>query len=178
VNITLVLVKSDGTSREVKMKRARLVIGRQQGCDVRIPLPAVSREHCELRVENNALVVRDLGSSNGTFVNRVRVQDEALEPGDLLAVGPAVFVVRINGEPVEIDAATQYAEGAGPKPVAAAKPGGRARPSDPSAAKVGGRRQGQPAPPLDDDPNEGSSISGLDFDFLDEDDEDKKQPRL
>src|SRR6266853_1332030 len=52
VEVTLVAVKTDGSQHEVVMKRARLVIGRKKECDIRIPVPSVSREHCEVRVES------------------------------------------------------------------------------------------------------------------------------
>jgi pSer/pThr/pTyr-binding forkhead associated (FHA) protein len=48
------------------------------------------------------LIVRDLGSSNGTFVNDKRVAQAQLNPGDRLTVGPVTFVVQINGEPANI----------------------------------------------------------------------------
>lgn len=176
MDVTLVLVKKDGASREIPMKRARLVIGRQKGCDVRIPVATVSREHCELRVEDEGVVVRDLGSSNGTYVNKDRVQDQELEAGDLLAVGPAVFVVRMNGQPGKFDAVDMYRKGAGPAPVTSAAPAAKSRPSDPAAAKAGAVRSAAVSPAGSDDPNADSSVSDFDFDFLD--DEDEKQPKL
>ncbi len=182
MNATLVLVNSDGSQREVPVKRGRLVIGREKKCDVRIPVPDVSREHAEVRVENEQILVRDMGSSNGTYVNRNRVQQTELKAGDLVAIGPAVFVVRVDGEPGEIDAAAMAKQGAGPKPVAAAPAGARSRPSTPAGAKP----KPKPAKVGDDDDfdlggdaSDESSITDLDFDFLDEeDDDDKKQPKL
>jgi pSer/pThr/pTyr-binding forkhead associated (FHA) protein len=51
----------------------------------------VSRRHCELREANGQLRVRDLGSLNGTFVGRERVDEAVLWPGDLLTVGTVTF---------------------------------------------------------------------------------------
>jgi pSer/pThr/pTyr-binding forkhead associated (FHA) protein len=48
------------------------------------------------------LKVKDLASSNGTYVNNRRVNEVALKPGDRLVVGPIVFTVQINGEPADI----------------------------------------------------------------------------
>lgn len=176
MKVTLVLVKEDGSAQELPMKRERLVIGRQKGVDLRIPVPEVSREHCEVRLDNGSISVRDLGSSNGTFVNRSRVQDGTLKAGDLLAVGPAVFVVRIDGEPADIDAEEAWDEGAAPKAVAAVRPQPGSRPSGPG----GGSAAAAPSKPKPSagslDPND-SSITGLDFDFLG-DDEEKGQPKL
>lgn len=113
MNVTLVMVQADGTSKEAPLKLLPAVIGRDEGVRVRIPKPNVSRRHCELAVnDDDELVVRDLKSSNGTYVNGERIGGEReLVPGDLLTVGEVVFVVRIDGHPKDIDAADSYAAG-------------------------------------------------------------------
>lgn len=136
------------------MKRARLLFGRQSGCDVRIPSAAVSREHCEVVLDGAGLKLRDLGSSNGTYVDQHRVREADLTAGSIIAVGPAVFVVCIDGKPASFDPKKALSQGA--KPAATTVK---------SAGKGG----------LDDDANEGTSVSDLDFDFLDDDDEDTKK---
>lgn len=176
VEVTLVAVTADGSKRDIPMKRARLVIGRKPECDVRIPVPSVSREHCEVRVEGGKVVVKDLGSSNGTYVNRERVQETELAPGHLIGVGPAVFVVRIDGNPARIEPELSFAKGSAPEP-AAATSAPAARPQSPA-------KPGKPAPAKsivddddDDDLKDKDGSSEFDFDFMDDDDE-KKQPRL
>jgi len=104
--VALVLFKSNGQRRDFRLRRPRCVIGRLPTCDLQAPDTRVSRQHCELRVdeEQGKLYVRDLGSSNGTFVNDEKIEQEVeLTPGDRLAVGPFVFTVQINGEPAEIE---------------------------------------------------------------------------
>jgi pSer/pThr/pTyr-binding forkhead associated (FHA) protein len=56
----------------------------------------VSPLHCEIDCRNGLLVVRNLNSRHGTFVNEVRVQRSYLFPGDKLTVGLASFEVRYN----------------------------------------------------------------------------------
>lgn len=64
------------------------MIGRDAGCDVRLTEPTVSRRHAELRWTYAGYVVRDLGSSNGTFVNGVEIKEDApVGDGDLVEVG-------------------------------------------------------------------------------------------
>lgn len=177
MEVTLVVVQSGGVKQQIPMKRARLLIGRKENCDIRIPLANVSREHCEVKVENGKVIVRDLGSSNGTYVNKERVQEGELAAGSLLSVGPAVFVVQINGKPSNIDPVQAFADGAPPEPaVSGVRPSPAAsRPAAPPAApaKPGPAQPKAPAPkPLDDD-SEDSSVS--DFDFSDDEDE---QPKL
>ena len=48
------------------------IVGRQQGCQIRIVSSLVSRKHCELTERGGQLRIRDLGSSNGTYVNDSR----------------------------------------------------------------------------------------------------------
>jgi pSer/pThr/pTyr-binding forkhead associated (FHA) protein len=170
VEVTLVAVKADGGQRAAPMKRARVVVGRKPECDIRIPVASVSREHCEIRIENGKVLVKDLGSSNGTWVNRERVQESELPAGALLGVGPAVFVIRINGEPADIDARQAAAQGAAPEPVAAAR-APASRPTTPGSATAKTKMLSKP------NDLEDSSLTGFDFSFLDDDD-DKKQPRL
>jgi pSer/pThr/pTyr-binding forkhead associated (FHA) protein len=175
VNLTLVAVRPDGQKRDVPFKRARLVIGRKKECDVRIPVPSVSREHCELKVEGGKVLVRDLGSSNGTYVNGARTHEAELAAGSILGVGPAVFVLRIDGKPADIDAKKSFTTGKAPEPVAAAA-SPKARPQAPGGSKPAARPK-----PSEDDLDMGdldeSSVSGFDFSLLDDSDE-KKQPRL
>ncbi len=174
----MVLVKSNGKSREVSLGSTGRIIGRSANCGVRIPVSDVSREHCEVRVSGDRIVIKDLGSSNGTFVNGERVDETQLSPGDLVAVGPAVFVVRINGEPSDIDPAGAFARGQ-PTPVAAA--GGAAEGGTKSAAASPG-----PGGNLDDDSelfgemlgSDADESSIIDFDFDLDDDDDDDQPPL
>jgi sigma-B regulation protein RsbU (phosphoserine phosphatase) len=63
-------------------------LGRDPGCDVVIPEATVSRRHAEVRWDGRELVVEDLGSSGGTFLNEARVQHAVVQPGDILRLGP------------------------------------------------------------------------------------------
>lgn len=103
MSIELVLVTSDGEQRAFAVSRAR-IIGREEDCDLRVPVAEVSREHC--RVEPNAnggLSVEDLGSSNGTYINGLLIEEAEMAAGDVMKVGPAFMVLRIDGEPASID---------------------------------------------------------------------------
>lgn len=112
MNVTLLMVQKDGGSKEVPLRAFPVTIGRGEECKLRVPLASVSRNHCELFIDDDELMVRDLKSSNGTFVNKDRVSKRELVPGDLLAVGPVVFVVRIDGHPKDVDPAESFASGA------------------------------------------------------------------
>lgn len=62
-------------------------LGRRADNDFQIDDPTVSSVHCELRVTGDSIVVRDLGSSNGTFVNGQQVREATLGLGETLALG-------------------------------------------------------------------------------------------
>jgi transcriptional regulator with PAS, ATPase and Fis domain len=72
-------------------KQERLVIGREPGVELALPVPAVSRRHAEIGWANGAYHVRDLGSRNGVIVNGRRVQGTALESCDEVRIGDAIF---------------------------------------------------------------------------------------
>jgi len=112
VNVSLVMVTADGKTQELPAMRLPITVGRSEECKLRIPVAAVSRRHCELLVDDDELVVRDLKSSNGTYVNKERIKSRELVPGDLLSVGPAVLVVRIDGHPKVVDPIISWANGA------------------------------------------------------------------
>jgi len=101
-NLALAMFKSDGTRRDFPLVKSRVVIGRKVNCDLRIPLTAVSRQHCELTIEDGQVSVKDLGSSNGTYHNDTRVQEADLIAGDELAIGPVVFTLIVDGQPADI----------------------------------------------------------------------------
>ena len=101
-NLALAMFKSDGTRRDFPLAKDRVVIGRKVNCDLRIPLTAVSRQHCELTIDGGNVTVKDLGSSNGTYHNSVRVQEAHLAAGDELVVGPVVFTLIVDGQPADI----------------------------------------------------------------------------
>ena len=131
-------------------------MGRQADAQIRLPDPGVSRQHCEIQLDAARPTIKDLGSSNGTYVNRRRVSQTELSAGDVLSIGPFVFVFRVDGEPSNIDteevledavevgapAKAPAANGnAGAAPVAGREPPTRLRPV---RAETSPRAQGCP----------------------------------
>ncbi len=101
MHVALFMFAADGQRRRFPLQRDITVIGRREDCDLRIPLTEVSRKHCRLVQDANALRLEDLGSSNGTFHNGNRVQQTIVEPGDRVQVGPVLFIVQIDGIPAD-----------------------------------------------------------------------------
>lgn len=86
----LVVVGGEVKTAEIKL-RLPSTIGRGRGATIMLPHPLVSRQHCELFETDGRLMVRDLGSLNGTFINNERISEAALPPGELLTVGAVTF---------------------------------------------------------------------------------------
>lgn len=78
----------------------RAILGRSQTCDIVLPGTHVSRQHAELYFQSGRLHVKDLGSSNGTYVNRKKVQEGVVNPGDELRFDTLVFQVEAPEAPV------------------------------------------------------------------------------
>lgn len=102
MDINLVTFSKSGARKEFPIESRKIIIGRKTDADLRIPLNEVSREHCELEVLPNKVVLRDLNSSNGTYVNEQKIAEANLKAGDEIIVGPIIFTVQIDGIPEEI----------------------------------------------------------------------------
>ncbi len=88
------LVSLDGNA-DIPLDQLVVVVGRYRGCNVRIASPRVSRRHCCLAVDRDGVLVRDLGSTNGTRINRQRIEEGVLHPGDELSI--AHYRYRLEG---------------------------------------------------------------------------------
>ena len=103
MEVNLVFINKDGTVQPFKVPSAVTFIGRRQDCDMCIPLSVVSRRHCEIYSEFDKVMVRDLKSRNGTFINNQSIDEAELKAGDVLKIGPLTFVIQIDGEPENFD---------------------------------------------------------------------------
>jgi len=93
--ITSAIVLEDGTRHVLETER--VTIGRQSGCTITIRDTNVSREHVQLRRRPNGWTVRDLGSTNGTKLNGVRVEGEQiLANGDVIMLGAIKVTFEIS----------------------------------------------------------------------------------
>jgi pSer/pThr/pTyr-binding forkhead associated (FHA) protein len=141
VKLSLVLVKSDGSRQEIPVSRSPRTIGRDPQCDIRVPAAAVSRRHCEISFDDDEdwVKIKDLGSSNGTYVNGQRItQETELTPGDAIRIGPFVLVVRFDGFPKTIDTAQVFAQAGAGATAATPATGRTAAAADDPSTRVGG----------------------------------------
>ena len=85
------LISPDGTQSFDLKLNAPLIVGRAPTCDLSVADPTISRRHAELIADEEQVTLRDLGSSNGTFVNGHKVAAATLEVDDLIAFGKVAF---------------------------------------------------------------------------------------
>ena len=81
---------------DITLDRALVVVGRHPNCDTQLNSLRVSRHHCCMTRDNDQVVVRDLGSTNGIRVNGMRVKTGRLRPGDELSIAHIRY--RLEGE--------------------------------------------------------------------------------
>lgn len=84
----------------------RLVVGTHPSADARLADPTVSGFHCEVAVRDGAVLVRDLGSRNGTWVDGVSVLEAHLRPGAVLGVGRSQLRFEVGDDSVDIPLAS------------------------------------------------------------------------
>jgi len=89
----LIVTGADNIPHEYLLAR-EMTLGRNPGNDIQIAEEKASRLHCRFRPENGKTVVEDLGSSNGTKVNGVKVQTKILDDGDTIKIGAHTIVFR------------------------------------------------------------------------------------
>jgi len=83
----LVVLSEGFTGRSYELKVDRTTVGRVEGNAFCIPEPSISSHHCEILLKGNDVVVKDLDSTNGTYINDERVTEAVLRPGQLLRLG-------------------------------------------------------------------------------------------
>jgi len=91
------LVSADG-GPSIDLLKELTLFGRDEDCDVRLDHKSVSKIHCVIVKTDAGLLLRDLGSTNGTRVNGQRVRRAALSPNDTLAVANLKYVVKFGVE--------------------------------------------------------------------------------
>jgi len=110
---------------DILLDRAMVVVGRHPQCDARLDSLRISRHHCCMTQDQNEVVVRDLGSTNGIRINGQRVEVGRLRPGDELSIAHIRYRLD-NGQGQEKTLADPRHEGPA-SPVIIAPPSPRER---------------------------------------------------
>jgi transcriptional regulator with GAF, ATPase, and Fis domain len=102
-SVALVIVEGPGRGQRVEVRGGAAKIGTAPGNDLRLADPTASRLHAEIRVRPGAITLRDQGSTNGTWVNGVRLRDADVPAGTLVRVGSSVLRIEVGDLPAFVE---------------------------------------------------------------------------
>ncbi|MFL5560759.1 MAG: adenylate/guanylate cyclase domain-containing protein [Gemmatimonadaceae bacterium] len=105
------LISTEGEQTFELRSGGTLVVGRALSSDIPVLDPTISRRHAEVMWDGSGVHVKDLGSSNGTFLNGVKVEEAKLSPGDVVTFGKVPFRLKeITGDvrPNAIDTPSSF----------------------------------------------------------------------
>ena len=108
----LKLIGADGVTAYELREGAMQTIGRGVQCEISIVDPTMSRRHAELVPDPDGLLIRDLGSSNGTFINGARVTEQRAVAGDSVSFGKLTFKLVALAPPVPTPVDNELSTGA------------------------------------------------------------------
>jgi pSer/pThr/pTyr-binding forkhead associated (FHA) protein len=98
-----ILTSINSSAGTIELSNGLLSLGRNPTNDFRLQDATVSSFHCELIVTDESILVRDLNSTNGTFIDGHPVQEAVLEPGQILRLGHAELRVDVQPAPPPVE---------------------------------------------------------------------------
>ncbi len=98
----LIVIYGEDLGRRIPITTDPIIIGRSAKCEIQVDQESVSRNHCRIRYDGQSFIVRDLGSTNGTYVNDELIDEVTLGDGDQLKVGRTILKF-ILGDNVEAE---------------------------------------------------------------------------
>lgn len=99
----LVIERGPEEGARLDIASERVTLGRSVICDLAVTDEAVSGTHCEIVANEGGFLLRDLGSTNGTWLGGVRIREAWLEPGSLIRIGRTEIRFERGSGSVEID---------------------------------------------------------------------------
>jgi two-component system cell cycle response regulator len=93
----LVVIYGDDLGRKHNLNASSLLIGRSSKCDIQIDQESTSRNHSKIVNTGKAILIRDLGSTNGTYVNDEPIEEHVLRDGDFIKIGRTIFKFLTGG---------------------------------------------------------------------------------
>jgi len=85
-----------GGGDPIPLLKKNLLVGRRESCDIVLRFPNVSAHHCQLTINGGYWYVRDMNSRNGVKVNKNRVTEKRLDPGDVLSIAKHHFKLQYS----------------------------------------------------------------------------------
>ena len=93
----LVVIYGSELGKKYNLNAPSLVIGRSSKCDIQIDQESISRNHSKIVNTGKSILVRDLGSTNGTYVNDEPIDEYVMRDGDLIKIGRTIFKFLTGG---------------------------------------------------------------------------------
>jgi pSer/pThr/pTyr-binding forkhead associated (FHA) protein len=93
----LVIQNQGMTGRACELHSDRTTIGRVEDNTFQIADPSVSSHHCEVHLRGSDIFIRDLNSTNGSFINNDKITEQVLKPGQILRLGQVELKLEVEG---------------------------------------------------------------------------------
>jgi two-component system cell cycle response regulator len=87
----LVVIYGPDLGKKYNLDQPEMTVGRSSRCEIQVDQESISRNHCRFVVGAEGVLIRDLGSTNGTYVNDEQVFEKVLLDGDLVKIGRTIF---------------------------------------------------------------------------------------
>jgi pSer/pThr/pTyr-binding forkhead associated (FHA) protein len=130
----LVILTQGMTGRTHELNVDRTTIGRVEDNTFQIADPSVSSHHCEVLLRGGDVLIRDLNSTNGTFINDAQITESVLKPGQKLRLGQIELKLEADATAPPAAAPKAPAAPAAPAAAPAAPAAPRAAPAAPAAS--------------------------------------------
>jgi hypothetical protein len=143
------LVIHPGTPQawEIQLKPGLNFLGRGASNDFKLEDPSISGSHCQIIINDGAAMIKDMGSTNGTYVNRAKVQESRLESGQPLRLGSVDMIFYTDGLDAVTATAVPPPAAQAPAPPPPLKPAGSLKISGLSHAPEPATNSSTDAPP-------------------------------
>jgi predicted component of type VI protein secretion system len=100
IKVNLVVASGVHQGKQIPIPGEQFLIGRDPQCQLRPASQMVSKQHCAIVIKNDRVMLKDFGSTNGTFLNDSQLEPNSvkeLKAGDLVKIGPLDFTIQFVG---------------------------------------------------------------------------------
>ena len=118
----LVVLTQSMAGRSFDLAAERTTVGRVEDNAFQIAEPSVSSRHCEILLQGADIVIKDLNSTNGTFINGEKISEGVLKPGQTLRLGNVELKLDVPGAPAAPASAPSSPSASAPPPAPASPP--------------------------------------------------------
>ena len=101
-NLKVVLTPPKGKATSVALGMTPVVVGTDPECDLIVDDARVSRKHCSLTLGERGVVLRDLGSKNGTFIDKIQIREVFLDPKVRVTLGSSRLLLEAPRGPIKV----------------------------------------------------------------------------